>query len=241
MNNQMIMLASYFLHSIKGFPKDANGKIECEAQYKKEVMNDIGEILAGGSVTAAQMHDIFKREEANPNRSLFYKPCHILDAYKITYKRKSYRDPDNLLIPGQFYYHHRLQVTPPPPMIQVFDDGTFSSSYENDGPFYLEIVDKLTKKDLVDYFYNKTNMKCQEATLARDIGAFEHMLRFWDADFILYLIDEAFACAMDEGKQLPKTPLDIQHYEAQAAAVYEARKILCFEEGIDRVIPRSSN
>lgn len=238
MNNHMMTLAFMFLQDIKGFPVDNHGKVDCEPEYKKAVITDVGQILAGGSVTPGQIKILIQREKENPNKKLFYKVSSILDHYKIDYVRKSYYDPENILVPGQFYLHPRLQITPPPPVIVVNDDGTFEASYDED-EFYLEIVDKITKKDLVIYFYNKMNSTYSEATLPRDIGAFEHMLKFWDVDFILYLIDEAFACSMDEGKPMPKTPLDIQQYEAQATAVYEARKRLSFEEGLDRVLPRS--
>lgn len=240
LNNEMIILASMFLQDIKEFKKDGHGIISCDPNYKKEVINDIGEILAGGSITAAQIKELFLKEKENPDKTLFYKPSSILDKYKITYVKKSYIDPENIMVPGQFYYHPRLQITPPPPVLQISDDGTFKASYE-DEPFYLEIVDKFTKKDLVDYFYAKTGAAPKEATVARDIGAFEHMLRFWDCDFILYLIDEAFACSMDSGRPLPKSPLDIQHFEEEANAVYESRKITCYEEGLDRVLSRAIN
>lgn len=238
MNNQMIILASKFLHEIKDFEKDAHGRINCEANYKKEVINDIGEILAGQSVSAQQMSELFDKEKSNPQKGLFYKPSSILDHHKIQYVRKPYRDPENLLILGQFYFHPRLQVTPPPPMLEIADDGTIKASYDEE-PFYLEIIDKISKRDLVDYFYSKTNAVAPEATVARDIGAFEHLLKFWDVDFILYLIDEAFACSLDSGTKMPKSPLEIQHFEAEALAVYEARKITCYEEGLDRVLPRA--
>lgn len=234
----MIVLASKFLEEIKEFPKDKHGRIDCDPQYKKEVMNDIGEILAGGSITAAQISILFEKEKENPQKGLLYKPSNVLEQNQIKFIRKAYHDPDNLLIPGQFYFHPRLQLTPPPPMLQIADDGTVKASYDEE-PFYLEIIDKMTKKDIVDYFYNKSNVPPPEATLARDIGAIEHMLRFWDADFILYLIDEAFACSSDNGRAMPRNPLDIQAFDTEALAVYEARKNTCFEEGLDRVIPRA--
>ncbi|WP_257146728.1 hypothetical protein [Priestia megaterium] len=238
MNNHMIVLSSKFLHEIKEFEYGSHGKIDCDPNYKKEVINDIGEILAGQSVTAAQLNDLFEKEKDNPQKALFYKPCNILESHKIKFIRKPYSDPDNLLVLGQFYFHPRLQVTPPPPMLQINDDGTINASYE-DEPFFLEIIDKITKKDLVEYFYSKMNAVPQPATLNRDIGAFEHMLRFWDVDFILYLIDEAFAVSFDNGRPMPKSPLDIQHFEEEALAVYEARKNTCYEEGLDRVLPRA--
>lgn len=236
-NNHMILLASKFMHEIKNFEKDPHGFVNCEPAYKLAVLNDIGEILAGGSITSKTFFDLMDKEKENPQKELFYKPSNLLEANNITFERKSYRDPNNLLVPGNFYFHPRLQITPPIPVLDISDDGTISASYE-DEIFYLEMIDKLTKKELVDYFYLKTNSFAPEATLARDMGAFDHMLRFWDVDFILYLIDEAFACSLDSGGQLPKNPLAIQAFEVEALLVYEARKRICYEEGLDRVLPR---
>ena len=87
----MIILASKFLEEIKEFPKDSHGRLECEANYKKEVINDIGEILAGGSVTAQQLNILFDKEKENPQKTLYYKPCNILDQHSISYVRKAYR------------------------------------------------------------------------------------------------------------------------------------------------------
>ncbi|MFE4029314.1 hypothetical protein ACFX4N_24490 [Priestia sp. YIM B13551] len=239
MNNEMIVLSSRFLHEIKEFQKDAHGKVDCDPNYKREVINDIGEILAGKSITAAEIHKLFDKEKENPQKVLFYKPSNVLDQHQIKYVRRPYIDPENLLMLGQFYFHPRLQLTPPPPVLEIADDGTIKASYE-DQPFYLEIVEKFTKQDLLAYFYTKMNVTPQESVRARDIGALEHLLKFWDVDFILYLIDEAFAVSLDNGKPMPKKQLDIQHFEEEALAVYEARKNTCFEEGLDRVISRAT-
>lgn len=234
----MVQLATRFFQDIKEFPLNGHGKIECDPRYKKEVMHDIGELLAGGCITAKELQNLFSDETDNPDKILFYKPFNILEKYGVEIKRKDYRIPGNLIKAGHFYYHPRLQVTPPPPVIAISDDGTFKASYE-DEPFYLEIVEKFTIRDLIDYFYGKTNSVCPDVHIQKDSGAFEHMLKFWDVDFIMYLIDEAFVCSMDSGKQIPKSPLDIQHYEAEAQYIYEARKLTCYEEGLDRVYART--
>lgn len=237
LSNYIVQLATMFFKNIKGFPLGDHGKIQCDPRYKREVMHDIGELLAGECVTAKEMMNLFEQEKDNPDKHLFYKPYNILEKHAVVIKRRDYHIPGNLIIPGQFYYHRRLQATPPPPVIQISDDGTFKATYE-DEPFFLEIIEKITVRDLVHYFYGKTNSVCPEAHTQKDCGAFEHMLKFWDVDFILYLIDEAFACSRDSGKQLPKSPLDIQQYETEAQLVYEARKLICYEEGLDRVYAR---
>lgn len=238
MNTHMMVLAFKFMLEIKDYEQDSTGRILCDSNYKKEVIHDVGEILAGGSITAKEFHDLMEEEKNNPEKASFYKPGSILEAHGRKVPRKNYHDPENLLVLGKFYFHPTLQVTPPAPVLVIEDDGTMTASYENE-PFYLEIKDRFTRKDLVRYFYNKNNKEVPEATIARDVGAFDHMLRFWDVDFILYLIDEAFSYSMDIGTHSPKSPLDIQKYESEAALVYDERKKTCFEEGIDRVLPRA--
>lgn len=237
MNNEMILLATHFLEKVKGFTKDAHGKIDCDNQYKTSVVDDIGRLLAGGTdpaVIAKCIEDI----QGEDGKEMYFKPSHLLKRFGIPFQLKEYRDPDNLIKIGKFYYHPRLQVTPPPPMLVIHDNGEIDSSYDEE-PFYLEIVDRFTKKDVVDYFYYKMNKSTDtEASLARDLGAVEHMLKFWDLDFILYLIDEAFAVTWDEGLKPMKNLLDVQHFEESAVLVYENRINTCYEGGLDRVIPR---
>lgn len=237
MNNELIVLATRFLEEVKGFTKDAHGKIDCDGQYKTSVVDDIGRLLAGGtepSVIAKCIDDIQNEDD----KEMYFKPSHLLKRYNIPFKLMDYSDPDNLIKIGKFYYHPRLQVTPPPPMLVIHDNGEINSSYDEE-PFYLEMVDRFTKKDVVDYFYSKMNKTGEiEASLVRDLGAVEHMLKFWDLDFILYLIDEAFAVTWDEGLKPVKKLLDVQHFEEHAAVVYENRINNCYEGGLDRVIPR---
>lgn len=237
MNNKMIKLAMKFLEEIKGYKKDSHGKLKCDLKYKQEVMNEFGEILAGNSLTYAQLFGVLEKAKDEVDKESFYKPSDILNKLNIKFVKKPYTDANNLLIPGKFYYHPRLQLTPPAPKLKIEDDGTITPSYEEE-EFYLEIVDKLTIENLITYYYNKMGKSVDKKYLSRDIGAMEHMLKFWDVDFILYLIDEAFAISMDKGEPLPNSLLDIQKYDEAALAVYEARKNLCFEEGLDRVHSR---
>jgi len=240
MNNEMIRLAALFLTRVKNFECDEHGKVDCDLKYKAMIMDDIGKVLAGGTDPEVLEGCIIKMSTESDKEN-FYKPSHLLTHYGITFQMKEYRDPDNLIQYGKFYFHPKLQVTPPPPKLTIHDNGDIFASYDEE-PFYLEMVSKFTKKDVVDYFYFKKNTGDQsEAVFARDIGAVEHMLKFWDVDFILYLIDEAFVCSRDEGAQPIKNLLDIQRYEEEAQHVYANRKNTCFEGGLDRVIPRVRN
>lgn len=237
LNTHTTILASMFLREVKEFPNDAKGRIKCPPAYKRDVIHTIACVLASGTVSPKMMEDLFTKAKTHPEREGFYKPTDVCDAFQVAYQLADYQNPDNLLEFGRFYYHPRLHVTPPPPVLIIEDDGTMTASYDNE-PFYLEITDTLTKKDLLGYFYGKRSMPPVSSHYARDMGAIEHLLKFYDVDFLLYLIDEAFALARDTGRKDPANPLDLQDAQDEAEAVYEARKKRCYEEGLDRVIPR---
>lgn len=238
MNNNSLKLASKFLREVKSFPDNDTGKIDCSVQYKNEVLKDVSEILTGKSVSYVQLVGLFDKTKDLENRESFYKPCDILEHYKIPFKRGTGSDPANLISINRFYYHPRLQLVPPAPKLKIDDDGTITSSYDSE-EFFLEMIDSFTLRDLVDYFYSKTNSFVPSVNLVRDIGAFEHLLQFWDVDFILYLIDEAFAYSSDKGRPVPSSPLRIREYDEKALHVYESRKRISYEEGLDRVLPRT--
>lgn len=237
MNSNILKLAVMFLVDIKGFGYDINKKIDCNVNYKSSVIEDISEILDGKSLTATQFYGVLDKAKSVEDKHLFHKPSEVLEYFKINYKRGLKRDPNNLIQLNRFYYHPKLQVAPPPPVLKIEDDGTITPSYDSED-FYLEMKDSFTVEDLLDYFYSKKNMAVPDSNIKKDIGAFNHLLQFWDIDFLMFLIDEAFTSSVDEGKPLPNSPLDIQEYDAQAMTVYEARKNICHEEGLDHVIPR---
>lgn len=238
MSGNILNLAVIFLVNIKKFEYDSNNKIDCDNNYKSDVVNDISEVLHGGSLTFEELEKhLYNAAKIDGGANLFYKPSDVLTYYNIKFKRGQANDPDNLIQVDRFYYHPRLQVVPPPPTLKIEDDGTITSSYEEES-FYLEMVDSFTIKDLLSYFYSKKNSSIQESTFNRDIGALRHLLQFWDVDFLLFLIDEAFASSIDQGREVPNSPLDIQEFSDDALLLYESRKNILYEEGLDHVIPR---
>jgi len=237
MANDTIALCIQFFEQVKQFGKDANGKIMAPGHYKAAVMKDIDELMAG-NMTFQKIHEaITTYVNRGPEKMKeTYLVSHLLEAERIPYQKGvKQHNPDNLLMPMKFYYHQALQITPPPPVVVQLPDGSFHSSYE---PFYLEIRESFTVDDLVDYFYSKAAMTAS-TTRDKDKGAFRHMLKTYDVDFLLHLIDEAFAQALDRGAQIPHEPFMIQEYVAETHLVYENRKNICYEGGFDRVIPRT--
>lgn len=236
-NNETIALSILFFEEVKAFQRNVNGKIQAPSHYKFTVMQDIQELLAG-DMTYGQLEEAIRRYvKGNPPKlKETYLLSEILNMLRIPYKKGVQQVvQDNLVLSGHFYYHPELQLTPPPPVIDQLPTGEFVSNYEE---FYLEIKEVFTLEDLVHYFYKKVGVH-EQTTMERDKGAFRHMLKSYDVDFILHLIDEAYANSMDRGAALPKEPFAIQDYVQDARLVYDNRKNTCFEGGFDHVIPRN--
>jgi hypothetical protein len=237
MTNEAIALSILFLEKVKGFPKDGQGKIKAAGHYKFTVMKDIQDLLAG-SISYKELDEAMNHYIRLNMKGLkeTYVPSEILQKLNIPFKKGVQQViPDNLINQGHFYYHQELQLTPPPPVITQLPTGEFHSTYEE---FYLEIKEVFTLDDLVRYFHAKVGVH-DNGTFEKDKGAFRHMLKSYEADFILHLIDEAYVQAIDRGGSLPKEPFAIQDYLEDARQVYENRKNICFEGGFDRVIPRN--
>ena len=237
MASEAITLTIKFLTDIKGLTTNVSGKIDVSVQYKERTLRDVEELLAGG-VPYMSIHNAIEKFSDFPKKEETYNVSEVLNKLGISYEKKAVEiDKDNLLIPHKFYFHQHLQLSPPPPMVVQLPDGSFETSYDSE-PFYLEIKPRFTIDDLLSYFYHRMGIN-ESHTTNRDKGALSHLLKSFDVDFILHLIDEAYAQALDRGLELPKEPFSMQDYIEQARGLYEARKNTCHEEGLNRVIPRA--
>lgn len=233
-----VRLSIKFFEEVKGFKRDARGRIEANDGYKESVSKSVDQILAGGMKPQELDRLMTEYITTHPTPQETYNVDDILKYMKVTAKKVEVKvDPDNLLMRGQFYCHPQLQIAPPPPVIEILPDGTFKASYEEDPEFYLEIKDKYTIDDLLDYFYSRTGIKPKSRK--RDRGGIEYLLRIADLDLILYSIDEASVMYIDTNGQPPRNPLDVQDYFDAGEAILEDRKNTLEMEGLNHVIPRS--
>ena len=238
MQNQAIRLSIKFFEEVKGFGKGADGKVQAPDNYKHLIMNSILEILNGG-MTPQELEALINRYRLTVEKhNEVYGIEEIIAHFGIkVVKGKLDKDPDNLLERGTFYYHPALQVVPPPPVIRQLDDGSFESSYDTE-PFFLEMKEKFTLDDLVNYFYNVIGI--DDGFRDRDKGAFRHILKTYNLDVVLYTIDESNALSQDLNRPRPQSPFDIRDYLEEGKMILKERKNTCYMEGLDRVIPRNS-
>jgi hypothetical protein len=229
-----IKLSIKFFTEIKGFARDPKGMIIADNTYKTLVMNSFEQLLAGGSTTEmmSERMNQYRIDHKSPMEA--YTMEDILTFYSVSATKSQRKiDPDNLLEYGRFYYHPALQIAPPPPVIEVNLDGTFTASYEQDPTFYLEVKESFTIDDLIDHFYRRCEIVKQRSRQVEK-GAFKHILKSYELDVILYAIDEAIAC-----DDVPRTAFDLEDYFLQAEWILDDRKNTLHMEGLDHVIPRA--
>lgn len=234
--NESVKLCITFLTDIKKFPTTDKGVVQAPETYKDVVWKSFEKLLASG-VTADEMNAWMNRyKSTHPTPTDAYTIEDIINYLKVdVQKRKPIvrkHNPDNLLEAGRFYYHPALQIAPPPPVINVNPDGTFTASYEEE-EFYLEIKEEFTLEDLVKHFHKLIPTTRKRKNIEADKGAFKFLLKSYDLDVILYCIDEARVA-----DDLPSTIFEIEDHVENAELILEDRKNTLFEVGLDHVIPR---
>jgi hypothetical protein len=109
-------------------------------------------------------------------------------------------------------------------------------SYENE-KFFLEVKSRFTVEDVIEHFYSVMDIQT-DTYRRRDKGAFEHLLRNYDIDLVMFTISEAAFMSEDLNRRKPRQPFDIEEYIEDGQAIMDERKNTLFMEGLDRVIPR---
>lgn len=163
------------------------------------------------------------------------------DIFKKTEQKKRIKDR-GLIQEGMFYFHPKLQLAPPPPLMDIDIEGRFVQVNNNE-PFFLEIVESYTMKDLVDYFYNK--VKILKGNYKRDSRGFEYFFSqviiekpLNALDLVLFTIDGAVALAHDKDRECPRSAVELLDYANEGHAIYREKFNYSKLMGIDHVTPR---
>jgi len=225
-----------FLTNIKEF-EVKNSKIECNANYKISVLKDIEEILNGGLDPKDFMQAFKDFKKQNKKYKEVYDVSELLKSLNIPFNKKVLtRKPDELLESGKFYYHPALQLVPAPPRLIQLDSGEFV--YKDEEEFFLEIKESFTLTELVDYYYNKFNIKANVAIINRDKAIMSRLVESYGLDIVLFGIDETYYQMLDRGMRVPNTPYIMQNYLEEINALYDSKKDEAHRKGLNHVITR---
>jgi hypothetical protein len=136
----------------------------------------------------------------------------------ITKEERPHREEDNLLQEDR-YLHPRLN-TQPPPFVSHIDENTGAVTHSV-VEFVKERIEYFDIEDLVDYYYEKFPEARRNRN--RDKGAMRYMLKIYNLDKLLFIIDAAKLFVYDEDKRPPKSPLEIMDYDHEGISAYEEK------------------
>lgn len=196
--------------------------------FKERAKNWIAELLNEG-ISAEVIEEAIRNK---PGKFMEYARAH------------SPKKSSNILKDGTFYFHPLLQIAPPPAVITINDDGTFSRKEEE---FYLKIKNSFTFNDILEHFYKR--FPKIERNEQRDLGAIEYlyykivepMIKNTNdstlnaVDLLLFTIDATRFLCEDLDEEL-KRILDLTMYMDKGLLIYQDKREGCILAGIDHVI-----
>jgi hypothetical protein len=183
------------------------------------------------------------------NNKAYINVEHIFDIEEIKSmlaKNDKGRCDSNLIEENKFYYHKKLRIVPGLPIIKVDDSGEITRTTPK---FFLEIVDKFTYDDMLEYFYDIHNVPERFKNYKRDIAGIKYLCNLYRnsnsdinwLDILLYMIDVSNAIRIDEDRPGLINVLDIQEYERQAIDILVDKINYENINGINKVVPRSAD
>lgn len=144
------------------------------------------------------------------------------------------RQGDNLVDPDHFYYHSQLHLTPPPPVTRVnLETGEIEEVSE---PWYLEIRCSYRLDDLLDYYLSR--FPAEESEMDRIIGAMKWLVRRYDLDLILFMIDACYSAVLQGEASPPESPLRLRNFLTEAQEALEQKRNEMAEMGVTGVVPK---
>lgn len=105
---------------------------------------------------------------------------------------------NNNLLEDKFYYHHRLHIVPEPNEIRISTEGEVTKKSH---PFYLEIVEFFTIKDLTNYFHNKMGLK-DSIKFRENKNTLSYLANNYSLDLLLFSIDQAYNFLKDNNYRM---------------------------------------
>ena len=136
----------------------------------------------------------------------------------------------NLINPKRIYFHKELRITQKPPTLE-FDYNT-GKVIRTQEPYFLEMKSTYTINNIIKYYKDTIN-PLKKINEKRIDGAFRWLLKNYDLEILLYMIDIS---SYEENKIL--NPLDIRNCEYEAMEKYQSILKLSKLNGDDKIVPK---
>ena len=141
--------------------------------------------------------------------------------------------PDNLMENDVFYYHNALRMTSKP--VRLVYDKEKKEYIRIEEPFFLKMKTCFNMNDLLEYWYNASEIDPNENTRKQDKGKFKYLLGFYDIDEILFMIDIAQLDRRSRQLRLVKNAFELEKYIEQARESIKAKRSSSKIQGVDRL------
>lgn len=227
-----IYLTSLFLENIKGLEK-VNGQYAIPKAYKIARVNEFNNLLNGGH-TEEELVSLMEQVKAKHGNPIVLASAHeLFEYFDLPYKSVQVpREKGNLLTVGKSYVHPYLQITSPPPSMRIVD----SEIIVKEVPFFLEFKTSFSIQDLHDYYAMK--MEISNILTPQLKGSYEYLLKHYDVELLLFMIDESWAHHQSMNAPYPKNPLRLSDFEEPGSELYFLRRDVCEEGGFLHGVPR---
>lgn len=144
---------------------------------------------------------------------------------------------DSLLEKDTFYYSDIVHIKSKPPS---WDPITFT---EISHPFYLEMKIKFTMNELLDYYYDKCRVPNALQDEKKDSGAFNHLIKKYNAfkklpgiDYVIALINKA---SEDIEKDFICEVFDLDNYKEEVIIEFDGIYEQSTFEKVNQIVWRS--
>lgn len=229
-NTEALLLTQGFLTEVKQMEHDEYGKIDAKPEYKKAVLLNAYRCLYSG-YEYEEILTLMKDKKGS-----YYNIEELIKETNASFKLSDPKvEADNCIHVGQFYYHPLLQESRPAPKYYL-DNETMEFTKEEPEPFFLEIKEQFTSRDVLMYYYithQKDPLPGKGA-----LTQMQNLLFHYPLDIVLYLID-ASAEAISEGDSPGAgSPAFLTDYIERAKEMYLRRKQTAKEGGLTHVTPR---
>lgn len=162
-------------------------------------------------------------------------PAFCPNIYHIEEIMANKTPPNNLLDHDVFYYHQELREIPKPSKI-VLNKETLEYERE-ESAFFLEMKAVYTLDDLLKYWYKQICHTATQHDIRRDTGRAEYLLKNYDIDEILFMIDLTKEGYMNRKAKLNNL-FKIEDFADKVESTIMSKKSIHMIHGINKVRTR---
>ncbi|MBQ1769439.1 MAG: hypothetical protein IIZ99_01920 [Turicibacter sp.] len=153
------------------------------------------------------------------------------------YLKQLARHRKNLVEDGVFYYHNELRITSLPPVVHYdIDSGELIRKVQ---PYFLEMVASYDIENLINYYKTKIHLyDAQTMNDSRLKGALEWLIKQYDLESVLFMIDAAEQAIAGETAKPLKNPSNLHEFFREGKKMKELKETECKRGGGATIEPK---